>query len=94
MAVVQVSIAPNRERYELVRSYVNVAGDRPAGLILHAATELPSGEIQIVDVFEDAEALAAFGQDCMMPAFGRAGVLTDITARPAPAAYPAFDLVR
>ena len=31
MAVVQVSIAPNRERYELVRSYVNVAGDRLNG---------------------------------------------------------------
>ena len=94
MAVVQVSIAPSRERYELVRSHVNVAGDLPAGLILHAASELPSGQIQIVDVFETAEALAAFGNDRMMPAFRLAGVLGDITARPAPAAYPAFDLVR
>ena len=93
MAVVQVTTAPNREQYDRVRAHVDVAGALPTGLILHAATELPGGEIQIVDIFESERALAAFGSDQMMPAFRQAGIYEQVKARPAPAAYPAFDLV-
>jgi hypothetical protein len=94
MAVVQVSTAASREQYDSVRAHVDVAGALPAGLIVHAAAELPSGEIQIVDIFESEEALAAFGADKMTPAFRQAGISEQIAARPALVAYPAFDLVR
>lgn len=94
MTVVQIAQAPNRAEYERVAKIVDLAGTRPAGLILHAATELPSGEIQIIDVFETAEHLAAFGQQRIFPAFAEAGILERMKASPMPAAHEAFDLVR
>ena len=47
MTVVMMSTAPDRDEYDRVSKFVNISGDRPAGLILHAAAELPTGEVQI-----------------------------------------------
>jgi len=50
MPIVSISTAPNRALYEQVIEKVDLAGQRPDGLVLHAASELPEGEVQIVDV--------------------------------------------
>lgn len=93
MPVVQVSSAANREKYEAVAKVVDLAGDRPAGLILHAACELPGGEIQIIDVFESAEALQSFGQQRIFPAFAQAGILDEMRAAAPPMPLEPFEFV-
>ena len=75
MAIVQFSTAPSRTDYERVAQIVDIAGDRPAGLMLHAASELSSGEVQIVDVWDTAESIAEFSQNRIVPAFAQAGLL-------------------
>lgn len=93
MPVVQVSSAANRDEYEAVAKFVDLAGDRPAGLILHAACELPGGEIQIIDVWESAEALQSFGQQRIFPAFAQAGILDKMRAVAPPMPLEPFDFV-
>ena len=73
MTVVMVSTAPDRDVYDRVSKFVNISGDRPAGLILHAAAELPTGEVQIFDVWDSEESISAFAEQRMMPAFTEAG---------------------
>jgi hypothetical protein len=94
MAVVQVSQAPSRGQYERVARIVNLDGARPEGLVLHIATDLPTGEVQIIDVYETAEQLAAVGEQRVMPAFAQAGVLEQVMAGPRPVAHEAFAIVR
>ncbi|MCA1830626.1 MAG: hypothetical protein ABR552_03840 [Actinomycetota bacterium] len=93
MPAVQISRAPSRAQYEQVGKQVDVAGDPPAGLILHAAVELPSGEVEIVDVFETAEALAAFAAARVVPALQRTLSQEELAAHPRPTAYDAFEYV-
>lgn len=50
--------------------------------------------MEIVDVFESAEALRAFGQQRVSPAFAEAGVLEQMLAGPQPVSHETFDLVR
>ena len=88
MAVVQVSIAPHREQYEKVRSLLPEAP--PAGLITHAAAELPDGSVQIVDVYASQADLDTFAQTTLIPAFAQAGVMELVQSRPAPTAHEAF----
>ena len=93
MAITQVSTAPNRELYDSVVKHLGLDGDRPTGLLVHAASELPSGEVQIIDVYESREALEAFTQSRLFPAFAAAGV-QDIAMRgERPVSYEAFDLI-
>lgn len=80
--------------YEQIAKIVDLAGNRPAGLILHTAHELPSGDVEIVDVWESADAIAAFGQQRIFPAFAQAGVLDDMLTRPQPVAHETFEIVR
>lgn len=94
MAVVQVTRAPSRDDYERVARIVNLAGARPDGLVLHAATDLPGGEVQIIDVYETAEQLAAVGEQRIFPAFAQAGVLDQMVAGPRPVVHEAFTIVR
>jgi len=93
MAVVQVSSAPSRELYDAVVGHLDLEGNRPAGMLLHSAAELPSGEIQIVDVYESTDALQAFGQSRLFPAFAAAGVADIAMAGDRPVAREAFHVV-
>jgi hypothetical protein len=93
MAIIQVTTAPRRADYEQVVRAVDLS-DRPAGLILHAAAELPTGEVQIVDVYESMEAAAAFRDNRLLPAFKEVGVLEMVQASTQPTPLEIFDLVR
>jgi hypothetical protein len=72
---------------------VDLAGNRPKGLILHAASELASGEIQIIDVYESRDALRTFEQSSLFPAFAAAGLGSDAQNGVLPESYEPFDLV-
>jgi hypothetical protein len=83
-----VGHAPSRAAYD---SVLEVLGsDRPPGRLLHAAAELPSGDIQIVDVWESSEASDAFGE-VIRPAFAEVGLLDQMLAAGPPLAYETFD---
>lgn len=91
MAVVQVSTAPNRELYDKVSS---ILGDEASkGLIAHAAVELPSGEVQITDIYESEADLKAFAEQRLFPAFEKAGVLDMVAANEPPTPHEAFHVV-
>lgn len=92
MPVVQVATAPSRAHYEKVREFVDLAADRPHGLIHHSAAELPGGEIQIVDVYESRADYDAFGER-IFKAFAQAGVLEMVQAQGRPVAYETIDCV-
>jgi hypothetical protein len=94
MAVVLSSTAPERDLYDRVSNIVDISGERPAGLILHAAAQLPSGEVQIFEVWDSEASVSAFTKQRMIPAFTQAGVLDDVQARPRPVHYDLFELVR
>src|SRR5580700_11265371 len=87
MAVVQMSIAPSRGDYEQVAEFVDLAGNRPQGLIMHAACDLSNGEVQLLSVWDSEESLAHFSQARVLPAFEQAGVLDKVMARPRPVHY-------
>jgi hypothetical protein len=93
MPVVQVSYAPTRELYEAVQSRLDMAGNRPDGLILHSAAETASGAVEIVDVYESAEHIDAYVRDRLLPTFQAAGVMETVTAQPPPVAYEPFDYI-
>ncbi len=94
MAVVQVAIAPSREMFEKVQELVGTDQNRPTGLILQSAAELPSGEVQVVSVWESAEAAGAFVETRLLPAFSEAGVMELVMASPMPEALETFHLIR
>jgi hypothetical protein len=94
MAISMVSTAPNREAYDTVANLLDMAGNRPDGLIVHTAAQTPSGEVQIVDVWESQEASDAFAQQRLMPAFEQTGFMEQALAQGPPSAYEVFDLVR
>lgn len=93
MPIVQVSHADSRAQYEAVSELLDLSANRPAGLILHSASETPSGTIEIVDVWASAEHAAAFEREHLFPAFEATGVMAQIGARPRPVAYEPFDYV-
>jgi hypothetical protein len=93
MAIIQVTTAPNRAQYEQVVQAIDLS-NRPAGLILHAAAELATGEVQIVDVYESMEAAMAFRDARLIPAFKEVGVFEMVQASPQPPPLEIFDLVR
>lgn len=89
MAVAMVSYADSRSEYESV----SVLDPRPDGLLAHAASELPDGRVQILDIWESKEAGEAFTFGVLFPAFEKAGQLAQITAGEQPVAYETFDLI-
>ncbi len=93
MPIVQVSHADSRAEYDAVAQLLDLSGNRPAGLILHSASETPSGTVEIVDVWASAEHAAAFEREHLFPAFEATGVRAQIGARPRPVAYEPFDYV-
>jgi hypothetical protein len=93
MSVIQVVDGPPREVYDTVGKIVDIEANRPPGLILHAANELPTGNVQIVEVFESKEALQNFINQRMLPAFAEAGFgELEETALEVPT-YELFDLL-
>ncbi len=92
MSVVQISNAPSRADYDKVAREVNLEADVPAGLICHAAAQTASGEILIVDVWQSTQALQAFGEQRIFPAFRATGNESLMAGEP-PQQHEAFELV-
>jgi quinol monooxygenase YgiN len=92
VAVVQVTNAPSRQAYDSMEQAVNVAGERPAGLIVHAAAETEDGSVLIVDVWESDAAMDAFERERLFPAF-QAGGMGELT-QALPTRHQAFAIVR
>jgi quinol monooxygenase YgiN len=92
VAVVQVTNAPSRQAYDSMEQAVNVAGERPAGLIVHAAAETEDGSVLIVDVWESDAAMDAFERERLFPAF-QAGGMGELM-RALPTRHQAFAIVR
>jgi quinol monooxygenase YgiN len=69
MAFILVSTSPSRPLYDAVDRLVDLSGDRPGGMILHAAAEQADGTILIVDAWESEEAMDAFERSRLLPAF-------------------------
>ncbi|MDX6234870.1 MAG: hypothetical protein QOH68_4002 [Nocardioidaceae bacterium] len=93
MPVIQVVDGPPREVYDTVGKIVDIESNRPPGLILHAANELPAGNVQIVEVFESEEALQNFINQRLLPAIAEAGFSELADSAPAVATYELFDLL-
>ena len=93
MAVVQISTAPSRTLYEKVTSLLSLADAVPAGLISHTAVELPSGEVQIIDVYATTEQLRSFSEQQLFPAFEQAGVMDMVMANEPPVVRESFHTV-
>jgi quinol monooxygenase YgiN len=91
MPVLQVSTAPSREAYDVVDRVVDLSGDRPAGMLIHAAAEQTDGRVLIVDVWESDEAMDAFERGRLLPAFS--AIPAEVMPDP-PTRHQAFHLVR
>jgi hypothetical protein len=90
--ITHVSEAPNRELYDSLSAEVNLLGDRPAGLILHAAGETAAGTVQIVNVWESRAHADAFTRDRLLPVFAAAGITDRVTTGPRPVIAETFEL--
>lgn len=91
MPVAMVSYANSRAEYD---SVPGVLDPKPDGLLVHAASELPDGRIQIVDVWESQEASQNFAETTLFPAFQSAGLLEQMMSGEQPVAYETFDFVQ
>jgi hypothetical protein len=89
--ITHVSEAPNRELYESLSAQVNLLGDRPPGLILHAAGKTAAGTVQIVNVWESRAHADAFERDRLLPVFETAGINDRVIAGPRPVIAEAFE---
>lgn len=74
MSVLIVASAPSREEYEKVDAQMDGMG---AGVEFHAAGLKADGSVQIVTVFESAEAAETFQRERLFPAFAAAGVMPE-----------------
>ena len=91
MPVAMVSYADSKAEYDSVS---DVMTPKPQGLLVHAASELPDGRVQIIDVWEDQGSARSFEQDVLFPAFQQAGMLEQSMAGPQPVAYETFDFAQ
>jgi hypothetical protein len=91
MALMLVSNAPSRDAYDAIERLVNFTGNRPSGLLLHAAAETADGGVMIVDIWESDGAMDAFERERLFPAF-QAGGMADAMQAP-PTRHHAFHLV-
>lgn len=82
MAIVIIGHAPNRAMYDAVTAAMEeaIGGELVAqdGLIVHTASELADGRVQIVDVWASTAAAEAFEHNLLLPAFAKAGVPQEI----------------
>jgi hypothetical protein len=94
MSYVALSFVPNRGLYDVVAKHLDIAGDRPAGLVLHAAGELPDGRVQLVDVWQSMDDMHAFEQQRLFAAFDAAGVPEEVRANGRPTVCESFEILR
>lgn len=87
MPVAMVSYADSKAEYDAVSG---VMTPKPQGLIVHAASELPDGRVQIIDLWEDQASSQGFAENVLFPAFRQAGLLEQLLAAPQPVAYETF----
>ena len=87
MPVAMVSYADSKAEYDAVPDVMN---PKPHGLLVHAASELPDGRVQIIDVWQDHATAQHFAETVLFPAFRQAGVLEQMMAGPQPVAYETF----
>ena len=76
MTVVLISRAPSRELYERVAAETHVDAKRPAGLVVHTASDLVDGSVRIIGIRESQEDVDAFERDRLGPAFVAVGAPT------------------
>jgi heme-degrading monooxygenase HmoA len=93
MAFVMVSYADSREDYDTVSGHLGMQSDVPAGLVAHAAAEV-DGRVQIVDVWESADAMERFQNERLFPAFQASGLMERMMQQSPPVPAEAFDFVR
>jgi hypothetical protein len=93
MPVVQIATAPSRELYEKLATHLSLDDDAPSGLVAHTAAELPSGRVQIVDVFETEADLQSFTEQRLLPAFERSGLTSAAKDNEPPSLHRTFHLV-
>jgi hypothetical protein len=72
------------EQYDVLRTEIDWEHKHPAGAVFHAAASDGQGHVHAADVWESQEALDAFVQTALMPAFQRHGF-----PPPTVAVYPA-----
>lgn len=58
----------SRDMVGAVSKEMDIEHDPPAGMIIHTASELPTGGVRVIDVWESREALETFQRDRLMPA--------------------------
>lgn len=63
-----------KEQYDVLRAEVDWEARQPAGGVFHAASFDDEGNVHVADVWESAEALDAFAQSALMPAFAKHGI--------------------
>jgi len=62
------------DQYGALRKEVNWEGDQPAGGIFHAASFDDAGRIHVADVWESSDAMNAFVETRLAPAFKKLGI--------------------
>ncbi len=87
MPVAMVSHADSKAEYESIPDVLN---PKPQGLLMHAASELPDGRVQIIDVWQDQATAQNWAETVLFPAFRDAGLLEKMMAGPQPEAYETF----
>jgi hypothetical protein len=93
MGFLHISLAPSKELYTEVRGQVDLAGLQQDGLLLHAVSELGTGEVRIVDLYADQESLDR-GRARMLATFESLGMGGMANAGPQPEISETFELVR
>lgn len=92
MAIVQVSSAGSRDEYEAVDRLLDLTSNRPAGMLLHSASENADGSVLLVDVWESDDAMDAFERERLFPAFEAGGL--GAAMQELPTRHQVFKLVR
>jgi hypothetical protein len=82
MTFISIADAPSRSTYESVATRLGLAQNPPAGLVMHTAGELDSGQVRIVDIWESERAMRSFSRKRLWPALEAAGIVhTRVTGR-------------
>lgn len=77
-----------KAQYDVLRKEVDWENTHPAGAIFHAASFDDAGNVHVADVWESAEAMNAFAQGSLMPAFAKHKITP-----PSVAVYPAHKIL-
>lgn len=92
MAIVQVSSAASRDAYEAIDRLLDLTSNRPAGMLMHSASENADGSVLFVDVWESDDAMDAFEKERLFPALEAGG--QEAAMQEPPTRHPVFKLVR